>query len=121
MIVSTFEKLAINLSFLGCTESRTFEYLDSKTEQKITSSESEVKEGETVGETVGEVNDERSELEEEERYKEKTDELSEEDSGSDIEILSDMKITDNTVSPLGDTKLVFSFDLYIVSEILAHL
>ncbi|XP_063689425.1 telomerase-binding protein EST1A-like [Bolinopsis microptera] len=90
LIVSTFEKLAANLTFLGCTESRNFEYLDSKTEQIVTKSEIDVKEGETVDA----MNEEGVVLEEVELGK--AAELSDEDSGSDLEIISVMKITHKT-------------------------
>ena len=92
--MSTFEKLAASLTFLGCTESRNFEYLDRKTEQNIAESEIDVKEDETVDA----MNEEGVGLEEVESYGGKAAELSDEDSGSDLEIISVMKITDKTVS-----------------------
>jgi hypothetical protein len=99
--VSTFEKLATSLSFLGCTEGRTFEYLSRRADGETVSveRERETKEDGGSGDEEGdEVMGEGAELEEEEEYGKGAEELSEEDSGSDIEIISSLKITDDVVS-----------------------
>ena len=94
LIVSTFEKLATSLSFLCCADNRTFQYCEAEVTLTSSNTVEELKEGEKGGEMCVE----NSELEEEEKEEEeKTVESSEGDSGSDIEIISDMKITDDTV------------------------
>ena len=95
LIVSTFEKLATSLSFLCCAENRTFQYCEAEVALTSSNTVEELKEGEKGGEMCVE-NSELDE-EEEEEGEEKTKESSERDSGSDIEIISDLKITDDTV------------------------
>ena len=100
--MSTFEKLTASLSFLSCTEGRQFEFVTSGEK------ETEINDVKTVDETgehveekkeEGEVEGVHGEEEEEDAVVEEDEKddkhlkSDEEDSGSDIEIISDLKIS----------------------------
>ena len=99
--MSTFEKLTASLSFLSCTEGRQFEFVSSgEKDTEIKDVKTVEVTGEDVREREDEEDKERPEGEEkkdakveEEEKDERHLKSDEEDSGSDIEILSDLKIS----------------------------
>ena len=103
LIVSTFEKLTASLSFLSCTEGRQFEFVTSGEKEteindvKIVDEtgghvEEKKEEGEVEG-VHGEEEEEEDAVVEEDEKDDKHLKSGEEDSGSDIEIISDLKIS----------------------------
>lgn len=94
--MSTFEKLASTLKFLKFTDARTFEYIEETqaNETKTIDNETSAIVDETKAEEIERLPKDR-ELVEEAREGNKDDSS---DSGEDIEIISSMKITNNTVN-----------------------